>query len=130
MRIRTAAVLALMIPGLTRVSGFASQQARPRTDLPQYTYTVVRTYPHDRDAFTQGLQFVDGVFYEGTGLNGRSSIRKVKIETGEVIEKRDVPSAYFGEGITVWKDDLIELTWQSEMGFVYDRHTLQQKHTF
>jgi glutamine cyclotransferase len=130
MRIRTAAVLALMIPGLTRVSGFASQQARPRTDLPQYTYTVVRTYPHDRDAFTQGLQFVDGAFYEGTGLNGRSSIRKVKIETGEVLQKRDVPEAYFGEGITVWKNDLIELTWQSGVAFSYDRATFAPKRSF
>jgi glutaminyl-peptide cyclotransferase len=130
MRIRTAAVLALMIPGLTRVSGFASQQARSRTDLPQYTYTVVRTYPHDRDAFTQGLQFVDGVFYEGTGLNGRSSIRKVRIETGEVLQKREVPEAYFGEGITVWKNDLIELTWQSGVAFAYDRATFAPKRSF
>jgi len=100
------------------------------TNLPVFGYRVVKSYPHDPTAFTQGLQFVDGIFYEGTGLNGRSSIRKVKLETGDVIEKRDVPSAYFGEGITVWKNDLIELTWQSELGFVYDRHTLQQKRTF
>src|SRR5437762_12922075 len=98
MRIGTIAALALMIPGLPRVAGLAPQQARPQINLPQYTYTVVRTYPHERDAFTQGLQFVDGVFYEGTGLNGRSSIRKVRIETGEVLQKRDVPESYFGEG--------------------------------
>ena len=61
------------------------------------------TYPHDRDAFTQGLQYVDGVFYEGTGLNGRSSIRKTQLETGEVLQKRDLSAEqYFGEGITVW----------------------------
>jgi glutamine cyclotransferase len=130
MRIRTAAVLVLMIPGLTRVAGFAPQQARPRADLPQYTYTVVRTYPHDRDAFTQGLQFVDGVFYEGTGLNGRSSIRKVRIETGEVLQKREVSEAYFGEGITVWKNELIELTWQSGVAFSYDRATFAPKRSF
>src|SRR5262249_53465365 len=100
------------------------------TNLPVFGYRVVKSYPHDPTAFTQGLQYVDGIFYEGTGLNGRSSIRKVKVETGEVIEKRDVPATYFGEGITVWHNDLIELTWQSEIGFVYDRHTLQQKRTF
>ena len=66
-------------------------------------YTVVRTFPHDRDAFTQGLQFLDGFLYEGTGLNGRSSIRKVKLETGEVVQRRDVPAQYFGEGIVVWQ---------------------------
>src|SRR6267142_1489771 len=81
------------------------------TNLPVFGYQVVRAYPHDPTAFTQGLQYSDGIFYEGTGLNGRSSIRKVKLETGEVLERRDVPSQYFGEGITVWKSDLIELTW-------------------
>ena len=100
------------------------------TNLPISGYQVVKSYPHDPTAFTQGLQYADGIFYEGTGLNGRSSIRKVKVETGEVIEKRDVTSQYFGEGITIFKDDLIELTWQSEIGFVYDKHTLQQKRSF
>jgi glutaminyl-peptide cyclotransferase len=130
MRIATIAALALMIPGLTRSAGFAPQQARPQTSLPQETYTIVRTYPHDRDAFTQGLQFLDGVFYEGTGLNGRSSIRKVKIETGEVLQKREVPEEYFGEGITVWKSDLYELTWQSGVAFTYDRNTFAPKRSF
>jgi glutaminyl-peptide cyclotransferase len=100
------------------------------TNLPVFGYQVVRAYPHDPTAFTQGLEYVDGIFYEGTGLNGRSSIRKVKLETGEVLERRDVPSQYFGEGITVWKSDLIELTWQSEVAFVYDKNTFQQKRTF
>jgi glutamine cyclotransferase len=70
------------------------------------------------------------VLYEGTGLNGRSSIRKVKLETGEVLQKRDVPAQHFGEGITVWKTDLIELTWQSQVALVYDRDTFQQHRTF
>ncbi|OLD14673.1 MAG: glutamine cyclotransferase [Acidobacteria bacterium 13_1_40CM_3_65_5] len=99
------------------------------TNLPVFGYQLVRAYPHDPTAFTQGLQYVDGIFYEGTGLNGRSSIRKVKLETGEVLEKRDVPAQYFGEGITVWKSDLIELTWQSEIAFVYDKTTLQPRRT-
>lgn len=91
--------------------------------MPVFGYTVVHSYPHDRDAFTQGLQFVDGVFYEGTGLNGRSSIRRVKVETGEVLQKRDVPAQYFGEGIAVRGSELFQLTWQSGLALVYDRQT-------
>jgi len=95
-----------------------------------YGYSVVRAYPHDPQAFTQGLQFLDGVLYEGTGLNGRSSIRKVKLETGEVLQKHDVPSEFFGEGITVFKNDLIELTWQSHVALVYDKATFELKKRF
>jgi glutamine cyclotransferase len=98
--------------------------------LPVYGYRVVREYPHDPSAFTQGLQYVDGVLYESTGLNGRSSIRKVKLETGEVVQKRDLAKAYFGEGIAVWKSDLIQLTWQSNVAFVYDRTTFEPRRTF
>ena len=97
--------------------------------LPIAGYQVVHAFPHDQNAFTQGLQYVDGVLYEGTGLNGRSSIRKVKLETGEVLQKRDVPAQHFGEGITVWKSDLIELTWQSQVALVYDRDTFQERRT-
>jgi glutamine cyclotransferase len=95
-----------------------------------YGYTVVRTYPHDRDAFTQGLQYVDGFLYEGTGLNGRSSIRKVKLETGEVLQHREISDAYFGEGITVFGSELFELTWQSGVAFAYDRQTFAPKRQF
>ena len=66
---------------------------------PVYGYKVVKTYPHDRAAFTQGLQYTDGIFYEGTGLNGRSSIRKVELATGKVLQLRNVDRQYFGEGI-------------------------------
>ena len=95
-----------------------------------YTYQVVHTYPHDSAAFTQGLLFLDGFLYEGTGLPGRSSIRKVKLETGEVVQQRDVPAPHFGEGIAVWKDRLVELTWQSEKGFLYDLATFEPKREF
>ena len=103
---------------------------RPPERLPVYTYRVVRAYPHDSTAFTQGLQYVDGFLYEGTGLNGSSSIRKVKLETGEVVQRRDLARAYFGEGITVWKTDLIQLTWQSQVAFVYDSKTFAPRRTF
>jgi glutaminyl-peptide cyclotransferase len=102
----------------------------PSSHLPVFTYRVVRVYPHDPDAFTQGLQYVDGVLYEGTGLNGRSSIRKVALETGKVLQRRSLPVEHFGEGITVWKDDLVELTWQTHVAFVYDRITFEPKKRF
>src|SRR5690242_4671046 len=108
----------------------ASQRPTDPRVLPIFGYRVVRTYPHDPTAFTQGLQYVDGFLYEGTGLNGRSSIRKVKFETGEVVQKRDTARAYFGEGITVWKSELIQLTWQSNVAFVYDKTTFQPTRTF
>src|SRR5437773_3153673 len=107
-----------------------ASQVPPSVNIPQYTYQVVRVYPHDPAAFTQGLQYIDGALYEGTGLNGRSSIRKVKLETGEVLQKYDLTAQYFGEGITVWKNDLIELTWQSGVAFVYDRNTFQERARF
>src|SRR6516165_64113 len=91
--------------------------------LPVFGYQIQRVFPHDPKAFTQGLQYVDGFLYEGTGQHGESSIRKVTLETGEVLQKRDIPVEHFGEGITVWKNDLIELTWQSHVAFVYDRQS-------
>jgi glutaminyl-peptide cyclotransferase len=108
----------------------ASQRLPDPRLLPVYGYRVVRSYPHDPKAFTQGLQYVDGFLYEGTGLNGSSSIRKVKLETGEVVQRRDIARAYFGEGITVWKMDLIQLTWQSNVAFVYDKTTFAPRRTF
>lgn len=105
-------------------------QSAAAPTIPVFGYQVEHVYPHDPDAFTQGLQYLDGVFYEGTGLNGRSSIRKVKIETGEVLQKRDVPQEHFGEGITVWKSQLIELTWKSRVAFVYDKATFEPKARF
>ena len=102
-----------------------AQQKVPAGTLPNYTYTVVKTYPHDRRAFTQGLQYLDGFLYEGTGQHGESSIRKVKLETGEVLQRRDLAKEHFGEGIAVRKSELFQLTWQSGLAFVYDRQTFE-----
>ena len=92
--------------------------------LPEYTYQIVKTYPHDREAFTQGLVVYNGLFYEGTGgKNGDpfySSIRKVEIETGKVLQKFDLARDFFGEGITVLNDKIYQLTWREGIGFVYD----------
>jgi glutamine cyclotransferase len=130
MRLSALVLVAMVMSASSRRIGFVFAQTPPRPALPTFGYTVVRTYPHDRDAFTQGLQFVDGDLYEGTGLNGRSSIRKVNLETGAVLQKRDVPEAYFGEGITVWRRQILQLTWQSGVAFVYDRDTFAPIRTF
>jgi glutamine cyclotransferase len=95
-----------------------------------YGYEVVRTYPHDPGAFTQGLIFLDGFLYESTGLNGHSSVRKVKLETGEVLQRKDVEARYFAEGLTDWQGTLVQLTWQTRIGFVYDLATFAQTRTF
>jgi glutamine cyclotransferase len=100
------------------------------SSLPVDGYEVVRAYPHDPAAFTQGLQYVDGVLYEGTGLHGRSSVRKVHLETGAVLQRRDLGAQHFGEGITVWRSTLYQLTWRSGLAFAYDRETLILRHTF
>ncbi len=97
---------------------------------PVYGYQVVRSYPHDPNAFTQGLLYRKGFLYEGTGLNGRSGIRKVKLETGEVVGFKAIPAQYFGEGIAEFGGSLYELTWQSEVGFVYNFSTFEQTRTF
>ena len=115
------------------LAGAAPRQAAtvppPGSKAPLYGYQIQHVYPHDPNAFTQGLQYVDGFLYEGTGLNGRSSIRKVTLETGEVVQRRAVPKEYFGEGITLWKSNLIELTWQSEVAFIYDSRTFEPRRT-
>lgn len=122
---------AVLTAALLSAGTIASPQQKPREAPPaSYGYTVVRSYPHDRDAFTQGLEYVDGLLYEGTGRTGSSGIRKVKLETGEVLQAQPLDARYFGEGITVWKNRIIQLTWQSEVGFVYDRQTFQQQRTF
>jgi glutamine cyclotransferase len=125
------AVGLLMVIGSRRAPGFAAwPQAPAAGNLPVYGYQVVRTYPHDPKAFTQGLQYVDGFLYEGTGQVGQSSIRKVELETGKVLQKRELPPPHFGEGITVWKDEIIELTWQTNVAFVYDKKTFEPRRTY
>jgi glutamine cyclotransferase len=88
--------------------------------VPEYTYDVVHAYPHDPHAYTEGLFYLDGFLYESTGIQKQSSVRKVRLETGEVLKQYDLPDQYFGEGIINWKDRLIQLTYQTQVGFVYD----------
>lgn len=107
----------------------------PAAAVPEYRFQVVHEYPHDPNAFTEGLLFTNGVFYESTGLEGMSSIRKVKLETGEVLQHVDLPPAFFGEGIIIWhgkdgKDRLIQLTYKTQVGFVYDLAKLTMQSRF
>ncbi len=89
----------------------------------QETYRVVHTYPHDPAAFTQGLVIADGQLYESTGLNGHSTLRRDNLETGRVLQEKDIPQQFFGEGLTNWGNTLIQLTWKAHTAFVYDRKT-------
>jgi len=94
------------------------------------TYEVVQAYPHDPTAFTQGLIYLDGFLYESTGLYGQSSLRKVDLETGEVLQQVDIPEKYFAEGLTEWDDTLVQLTWQEHTGFVYGLADFQRQREF
>jgi glutaminyl-peptide cyclotransferase len=98
--------------------------------IPTYDFKVVNSYPHDPQAFTEGLLYRDGFLYESTGLNGKSSIRKVSLETGKVLQSKDIPPQYFGEGLTVWNDTLVGLTWQTQTGFVFDLKTFELRSQF
>ena len=101
----------------------ASLAARAAT--PVYTYQVVRTFPHDVGAFTEGLFYEDGVLWESTGLPGHSFVRKEVLDTGQVLQQHDLPARDFGEGIVRWGGRLYQLTWQEHFGYVYDARTLK-----
>lgn len=97
---------------------------------PVYGYKVVHHYPHDPGAFTEGLFLQGGFLYESTGLEGRSSVRRVELATGKVLQQINIPGAYFGEGIVAWKGKLVELTWQTQIGFTYELGNFKQTGVF
>ena len=97
---------------------------------PVSPYRVIRSYPHDRQAFTQGLVYEGGFFYEGTGLHGLSSLRKVDPVSGRILKEIRLGPSHFGEGITVFGDRIVQLTWLSHVGFVYDKTTFRLLKTF
>jgi glutaminyl-peptide cyclotransferase len=96
----------------------------------KYGYRIVRTIPHDIGAFTQGLLYRDGIFYESTGLEGESSLRKVDAQTGKVLKKVDVPRPYFAEGMTLLGGKIYQITWRSQTCFVYDAETFEKTGQF
>lgn len=97
---------------------------------PTYTYSIVNSFPHDPGAYTQGLVYQDGVLYESTGLWRRSSLRKVALETGAVLLFSALPRSFFGEGIALFGQEIVQLTWKSRVGFVYDRDSFRLLRTF
>jgi glutamine cyclotransferase len=114
-------------PTTSRPSSIGPVDGVTSGPIPTYGFRVINEYPHDPEAFTQGLVYEDGFLYEGTGLWGASTLRKVDLETGQIIEGYyyELPDDYFGEGITIWADQIIQLTWQSNLGFVYDKASFE-----
>ena len=112
------------------ITNLPAEKASGKEAIPTYGFEVVNVWPHDRDAFTQGLVFRDGKLLESTGQEGRSSLRTVELETGKVLKKVDVPSPYFAEGITLLKGKIYQLTWQHQQGFIYDQWTFEKIGTF
>lgn len=123
---RTAVALAL----LALLGAVRQPVAVGAGTAPTWRHEVVRSFPHDPEAFTQGLLVRDGFLYESTGQKGRSSLRKVEIETGKVVQRIAVGNQYFAEGLAAWGTQLIQLTWETNLGFVYDRATFKQLRTF
>ena len=100
--------------------------AQKTGQIPVLGVRVARAYPHDPHAFTQGLEYYGGYVYESTGVAGQSTLRKVALETGEVIQKVNLPSQYFGEGLTIFHGKIYQLTWLSKKGFIYDLRSFRQ----
>jgi len=124
-------VLSLPLTSLACQTGAVSNPPAPGKEAPAtYGFEVVNVWPHDRDAFTQGLVFRDGKLLESTGQEGKSSLRSVELETGKVLKKVDVPSPYFAEGITLLRGKIYQLTWQHQQGFIYDQWTFEKIGTF
>lgn len=99
-------------------------------DAENYTFNIIKEYPHDRDAYTQGLEFSGNDLFEGTGLNGHSQLRRVELSSGKVLQKIDLEDQYFGEGITVLGDKIFQLTWQNKKGFIYNKKSLELEGEF
>ncbi|MCX7926351.1 MAG: glutaminyl-peptide cyclotransferase [Fimbriimonadales bacterium] len=102
----------------------------PEPEIPVYRYRIVNTFPHDNNAFTQGLEFHNGYLYESTGLNGQSSLRKVELRTGRVLQIHRLAREYFAEGITIFGDRIYQLTWQNGVCFVYRLNNFRQETQF
>src|SRR5689334_1822138 len=97
---------------------------------PEYSYKIVHVFPHDRSSFTEGLEFHGGVLYESTGLEGKSVLRKVRLETGQQLQEIHLSPQIFGEGITVIHSKIFQLTYKTEIGYIYDFATFKLLNTF
>ena len=125
--VETAAllVIAVLVVGAGMLAISQNKGVRPETaPVRKYTYTIVNTFPHDPNAFTEGLAYFDGFLYESTGLVDKSTLRRVDLASGRVLTEVSLAGIYFGEGLAVVNDSILQLTWQSQVGFVYDRESL------
>jgi glutamine cyclotransferase len=122
-RLLLSLVLASMLAGAC--DGRVGRNAPPSNSAVS-GYEIVKTYPHSREAYTQGLIFHEGKLIESTGQEGRSSVRRVDLETGDILQKVSLPFEYFGEGLTLLNGKLYQLTWQHQKGFIYDPATFQK----
>ncbi len=123
----------LILPTLLLLGVSLASSQRPNVSLEGatvYNYEIVKIYPHDPTAFTEGLEYHEGDLFEGTGLEGASDIRRVKLETGEILQKVLIPANQFGEGVTEFGGKLYQLTWQSRVGYVYDAKSIKLEKTF
>ena len=121
---------ALASAGTPSIPASAAESAAGANGITRYGYEVVRAWPHDRQAFTQGLLFRDGRLLESTGLNGRSSLREVEVATGRIVKQVAVPREYFAEGLAVIGAKAFQVTWQNGKGFIYDADTFQAQGEF
>jgi len=117
-------LIAITVLAAGSITYFLLSTKTSGSTIPHYTYEIVNEYPHDENSFTEGLAFDNGVLYESTGLDGNSTLRKVDLETGRTLQLHSLPDEFFGEGITIFGDRVIQLTWQSQKGFVYEKDTL------
>ncbi len=116
-------IVAIIVLSASILVIFNSNNASAKATATYYTYSIVNTYPHDTNAFTEGLVYSDGFLYESTGLNGASSLRCVNLTTGTVLQEYTLPTQYFGEGIAIVNNVIIQLTWQTNIGFIYNKTT-------
>src|SRR4030095_10540582 len=115
----------LLLLALAACSAVPAADTIP-VEPPVYSYRIEAAYPHDSSAFTQGLFYLDGNLYESTGLHGRSTIRKVRIDDGAVLQSTSLPAEVFGEGIVNWGGEIISITWQNGFGYRWDRASLRR----
>jgi len=127
-RLRTAWTICLAGASLLFVS--SCDKAPERSAVPAYGYRVVGAYPHDQSAWTQGLAYEAGFLYEGTGLFGRSTLRKTGLTGGQTVQMLELAEEHFGEGVTVFGDHIAQLTWRSHLGFVYDKESFRLLRAF
>jgi glutamine cyclotransferase len=118
-------ILMLIIAVASSVIGLIILNGTTQQTPIKYTYEIIESYPHDQTAFTQGLEFNNGFLFEGTGLYNQSTLRKVELETGKVLESIALPDQYFGEGITIFNNRIIQLTWKANKGFIYQKESFE-----